>query len=91
MDMSRRFGVEFFSTFWLVFGGCGAAVLAASFPTLGIGFLGVAFAFGLTLLTMAYGVGRRTSTTRTSDFPNVTTNEQHMKTIMVSELSIKEK
>jgi aquaporin Z len=57
MDMSRRFGAEFFGTFWLVFGGCGAAVLAASFPTLGIGFLGVAFAFGLTVLTMAYAVG----------------------------------
>src|SRR5580693_6497444 len=57
MDMSRRFGAEFFGTFCLVFGGCGAAVLAASFPTLGIGFLGVAFAFGLTVLTMAYAVG----------------------------------
>jgi aquaporin Z len=57
MDMSRRVGAEFFGTFWLVFGGCGAAVLAASFPALGIGFLGVAFAFGLTVLTMAYAVG----------------------------------
>ncbi len=57
MDMSRRIGAEFFGTFWLVFGGCGAAVLAADFPTLGIGFLGVAFAFGLTVLTMAYAVG----------------------------------
>ena len=56
-DMSRRVVAEFFGTFWLVFGGCGAAVLAASFPTLGIGFLGVAFAFGLTVLTMAYAVG----------------------------------
>jgi len=57
MDMSRRVGAEFFGTFWLVFGGCGAAVLAAAFPALGIGFLGVALAFGLTVLTMAYAVG----------------------------------
>ena len=56
-DMSRRIVAEFFGTFWLVFGGCGAAVLAAGFPSLGIGFLGVAFAFGLTVLTMAYAVG----------------------------------
>jgi len=48
---------EFFGTFWLTFGGCGAAVLAAGYPSLGIGFLGVAFAFGLTVLTMAYAVG----------------------------------
>ena len=53
----RRVVAEFFGTFWLVFGGCGAAVLAAAFPSLGIGFLGVAFAFGLTVLTMAYAVG----------------------------------
>jgi aquaporin Z len=57
MDLSWRIGAEFFGTFWLVFGGCGAAVLAAAFPSLGIGFLGVAFAFGLTVLTMAYAVG----------------------------------
>ena len=56
-DMSRRVVAEFFGTFWLVFGGCGAAVLAAAFPGFGIGFLGVAFAFGLTVLTMAYAVG----------------------------------
>ena len=56
-DISRRVVAEFFGTFWLVFGGCGAAVLAASFPGLGIGFYGVAFAFGLTVLTMAYAVG----------------------------------
>jgi aquaporin Z len=56
-DMSRRVVAEFFGTFWLVFGGCGAAVLAAGFPNLGIGFAGVAFAFGLTVLTMAYAVG----------------------------------
>src|ERR1700733_13234658 len=56
-DMLRREVAEFFGTFWLVLGGCGAAVLAAAFPALGIGFLGVAFAFGLTVLTMAYAVG----------------------------------
>jgi len=56
-DMPRRVVAEFFGTFWLVFGGCGAAVLAAGFPQTGIGFLGVAFAFGLTVLTMAYAVG----------------------------------
>src|SRR3954467_4384425 len=56
-DMPRRVVAEFFGTFWLTFGGCGAAVLAAAFPNLGIGFLGVAFAFGLTVLTMAYAVG----------------------------------
>ena len=56
-DMLRRVVAEFFGTFWLVLGGCGAAVLAAGFPSLGIGFLGVAFAFGLTVLTMAYAVG----------------------------------
>jgi aquaporin Z len=56
-DMSRRIVAEFFGTFWLVLGGCGAAILAAGFPSLGIGFFGVAFAFGLTVLTMAYAVG----------------------------------
>src|SRR5215467_9307607 len=56
-DMSRRVAAEFFGTLWLVLGGCGAAVLAAGFPNLGIGFLGVAFAFGLTVLTMAFAVG----------------------------------
>ena len=56
-DISRRVVAEFCGTFWLVFGGCGAAVLAAAFPGLGIGFYGVAFAFGLTVLTMAYAVG----------------------------------
>jgi aquaporin Z len=56
-DMARRVSAEFFGTFWLTFGGCGAAVLAAAFPALGIGFLGVALAFGLTVLTMAYAVG----------------------------------
>ena len=57
MDMSRRLGAEFLGTFWLVLGGCGSAVLAAAFPNLGIGFAGVALAFGLTVVTMAYGVG----------------------------------
>src|ERR1700749_4888001 len=56
-DMSRPVVAQFFGTLWLVLGGCGAAVLAAGFPNLGIGFLGVAFAFGLTVLTMAYAVG----------------------------------
>ncbi len=55
--MLNKLSAEFFGTFWLVFGGCGSAVLAAAFPTLGIGFLGVALAFGLTVLTMAYAVG----------------------------------
>ncbi len=53
----RRLGAEFLGTFWLVFAGCGAAVLASSFPDVGIGFLGVALAFGLSVLTMAYAVG----------------------------------
>jgi aquaporin Z len=55
--MIRRLSAEAFGTFWLVFGGCGAAVLAAGFPGLGIGFVGVSLAFGLTVLTMAYAVG----------------------------------
>ncbi|MFK4871239.1 aquaporin Z [Novosphingobium sp. ZW T3_23] len=55
--MSKRLAAEFFGTFWLVFGGCGSAVLAAAFPDLGIGFAGVALAFGLTVVTMAYAVG----------------------------------
>ena len=53
----KKYFAEFFGTFWLVFGGCGSAVLAAAFPQLGIGFAGVALAFGLTVLTMAYAVG----------------------------------
>jgi len=57
MPMSKRLAAEFFGTFWLVFGGCGAAVIAAAFPAVGIGFVGVAFAFGLTVLTMAYAIG----------------------------------
>lgn len=57
MSLGKRAAAELFGTFWLVFGGCGSAVLAAGFPNLGIGFLGVAFAFGLTVLTMAYAIG----------------------------------
>jgi aquaporin Z len=57
MPLFKRATAEFFGTFWLVFGGCGSAVLAAAFPQLGIGFTGVALAFGLTVLTMAYAIG----------------------------------
>src|SRR6185369_16803402 len=57
MSLNRRMLAEMFGTFWLVFGGCGSAVLAAGFPKVGIGLLGVALAFGLTLLTMAYALG----------------------------------
>ncbi|MES2053867.1 aquaporin Z [Polaromonas sp.] len=53
----KQYGAEFFGTFWLVLGGCGSAVLAAAFPGLGIGFAGVALAFGLTVLTMAFAIG----------------------------------
>jgi aquaporin Z len=55
--MARRLTAEFIGTLWLVLGGCGSAVLAAAFPTLGIGFVGVSLAFGLTVLTMAYAIG----------------------------------
>jgi aquaporin Z len=57
MTLAQKLGAEFLGTFWLVFGGCGSAVLAAAFPDVGIGFVGVALAFGLTVLTMAYAVG----------------------------------
>src|SRR5580765_7386982 len=57
MPMSKRAVAEFFGTFWLVFGGCGSAVLAAGVPSVGIGYAGVALAFGLTVLTMAYAIG----------------------------------
>lgn len=57
MPLSNRLAAEFFGTLWLVLGGCGSAVLAAAFPGLGIGFTGVALAFGLTVLTMAYAIG----------------------------------
>ncbi|MDD4242059.1 MAG: aquaporin Z [Smithellaceae bacterium] len=53
----KKYGAEFFGTFWLVLGGCGSAVLAAAFPDVGIGLLGVALAFGLTVLTMAFAIG----------------------------------
>jgi aquaporin Z len=55
--VTKKLGAEFLGTAWLVFGGCGSAVLAAAFPALGIGFVGVSLAFGLTVLTMAYAVG----------------------------------
>ena len=54
---SQKWAAEFIGTFWLVFGGCGSAVLAAAFPSLGIGFMGVALAFGLSVLTGAYALG----------------------------------
>ena len=57
VSLSKRCVAELFGTFWLVFGGCGSAVLAAAYPQLGIGFAGVALAFGLTVLTMAYAIG----------------------------------
>ena len=57
MPLSKRFVAEFLGTFWLVLGGCGAAVITAGFASLGIGFLGVALAFGLTVLTMAFAIG----------------------------------
>ncbi len=57
MTMSQKLSAEFLGAFWLTFGGCGSAVLAATFPQLGIGFAGVALAFGMTVLTMAYAVG----------------------------------
>ena len=53
----RKLAAELIGTFWLVFGGCGSAVIAAAFPNVGIGLLGVALAFGLTVLTMAYAIG----------------------------------
>ncbi len=57
MSLTKRAAAEFLGTFWLVLGGCGSAVLAAAFPNLGIGFVGVALAFGLTVLTMAFAIG----------------------------------
>lgn len=57
MTLDRKLGAEFLGTLWLVLGGCGSAVLAAAFPALGIGFVGVALAFGLTVLTMVYAIG----------------------------------
>jgi len=57
MPLSKKLGAEFIGTFWLVLGGCGSAVLAARFPEIGIGLVGVALAFGLTVVTMAYAVG----------------------------------
>src|ERR1039457_6521500 len=57
MPLGKRAAAEFIGTFWLVFGGCGSAVISAAFPNVGIGLLGVALAFGLTVLTMAFIVG----------------------------------
>src|SRR5947209_17608633 len=57
MSLTKRGFAEFLGTFWLVFGGCGSAVIAAAFPNVGIGLLGVSLAFGLTVLTMAYAIG----------------------------------
>ena len=57
MTIGKRMAAEAIGTFWLVFGGCGSAVLAAAFPDVGIGLLGVSLAFGLTVLTMAYAIG----------------------------------
>ena len=57
MPLNKKLAAEVFGTFWLVFGGCGSAVLAAGLPGVGIGYLGVAFAFGLTVMTMAYAIG----------------------------------
>ena len=66
MSLGRRAAAEFIGTFWLVFGGCGSAVLAAAFPSLGIGFVGVALAFGLTVLTISFAIGRGPETPVTS-------------------------
>jgi aquaporin Z len=57
MPLSKRFVAEMFGTFWLVFGGCGTAVMSAAFPNVGVGLVGVSLAFGLTVLTMAYAIG----------------------------------
>jgi aquaporin Z len=57
MSLNKRAAAEFFGTFWLVFGGCGSAVISSAFPNVGIGLLGVSLAFGLTVLTMAYAIG----------------------------------
>jgi len=57
MSLTKRCSAEFLGTLWLVFGGCGSAVIAAAFPNVGIGLLGVSLAFGLTVLTMAYAIG----------------------------------
>jgi len=57
MSLTKKIGAEFIGTFWLVLGGCGSAVLAAAFPDVGIGLLGVSLAFGLTVLTMAFAIG----------------------------------
>ena len=63
MSMSKKLGAEFIGTFWLVLGGCGSAVLAAGVPDVGIGWLGVSLAFGLTVMTMAFAIGPQTAHT----------------------------
>jgi hypothetical protein len=70
MTLSKCCFAEFLGTFWLVFGGCGSAVLAAAFPNLGIGFAGVALAFGLTLLTMAFTSGLFRDAILIPQYPN---------------------
>ena len=72
---SKQLGAEFFGTFWLVLGGCGSAVLAAAFPNVGIGLLGVSLAFGLTVLTMAFAVGHISGCHR--PLPYVDPPDQH--------------
>lgn len=66
----QKYGAEFIGTFWLVLGGCGSAVLAAAFPRVGIGLLGVALAFGLTVPTMAYAIGRSPVVISIQPFPS---------------------
>lgn len=69
MSLTRRMTAEFLGTFWLVLGGCGSAVLAAAFPSVGIGLLGVSLAFGLTVLTMAYAIGHISGGNQASIYP----------------------
>ena len=77
MSLSKRATAEFIGTFWLVFGGCGSAVLAAAFPSLGIGFAGVALAFGLTVLTMAYAIPSVWSSASVFLFPSCRCTSSH--------------
>ena len=66
----KPYSAEFFGTFWLVLGGCGSAVLAAAFPNVGIGLLGVSLAFGLTVLTMAFAIGHIRAATLIRQYPS---------------------
>jgi len=70
MHLTKRLTAEFIGTLWLVVGGCGSAVLAAAYPTLGIGFVGVSLAFGLTVLTMACAIGRMSVLTAVTGKPD---------------------